>query len=119
MPGPAADSGAGVRTDQILAAVRSRGGRTTTAKRILVTVLLASTGHRAAEDIGAAIRAHALSLTAHGHLVCENCASMKEVPSDLIAELATTAWQRYGFRIEPRRFAALGLCAACASHLAA
>jgi Fur family transcriptional regulator, ferric uptake regulator len=55
-----------------------------------------------------------LATAAHGHLVCENCGSMTEVPADLFADLIVTAYQRYRFTIEPRRFAAQGRCAACA-----
>ncbi|HUB41216.1 MAG TPA: Fur family transcriptional regulator [Streptosporangiaceae bacterium] len=54
-----------------------------------------------------------IALAAHGHLVCENCGSMIEVPGDLFDSLAKAADQRYGFRVEPRRFAALGCCADC------
>jgi Fur family transcriptional regulator, ferric uptake regulator len=54
-----------------------------------------------------------LASAPHGHLVCESCGAMTEVPSDLFADLAGTTWQRYGFRIEPRKFAVLGRCAAC------
>jgi len=135
------------RTDEILAAVRAHGGRATPAKRILVTILLASHGHRSAEDIAADVRGEApdialttvyrnleeleriglvdrtrtdhgpatyhLASAAHGHLVCESCGAMTEVPGDLFAELAGIAWQRYRFRIEPRKFAALGRCSRC------
>jgi Fe2+ or Zn2+ uptake regulation protein len=54
-----------------------------------------------------------LSLNAHGHLVCEQCASMTEVPDELFSELAETVRERYGFAIDPHRFAVIGLCASC------
>lgn len=57
-----------------------------------------------------------LTVAPHGHLVCERCGAMTEVPGDLFAGLAATIRARYGFTIQPRRFAALGLCAACAGQ---
>jgi len=146
----AANRTATAATEAILAVVRNHGGRATPAKRILVAVLLASPGHRSAEDIAAAVRAQApdvalttiyrnleelerlslvdktrtdhgpatyhLAAVAHGHLVCGHCGSMTEVPGELFADLTATAYQQYGFIIEPRRFAAVGRCAGCATR---
>lgn len=41
--------------------------------------------------------------------------TMTEVPTELFNKLVDTAFQRYGFTIEPRRSAALGPCALCSS----
>jgi hypothetical protein len=38
---------------------------------------------------------------------------MTEVPSLIFTSLAHTARTKYGFTIEPSRFAVLGLCANC------
>jgi Fe2+ or Zn2+ uptake regulation protein len=54
-----------------------------------------------------------LAVTAHGHLVCERCGSMTEVPGRIFTGLARTAHDQYGFTVTPHRFAVLGTCAAC------
>jgi Fur family transcriptional regulator, ferric uptake regulator len=54
-----------------------------------------------------------LASAAHGHLVCEECGSMTEVPDQLFSNLAQTAREMYGFAIDPHRFAVIGLCASC------
>lgn len=55
-----------------------------------------------------------LAPSAHGHLVCEECAAMIEAPDELFESLAAGALERYGFAIDPHHFAVLGRCAACA-----
>ncbi len=54
-----------------------------------------------------------LASTAHGHLVCEKCGSMTEVPDDMFRDLVRSARTRYGFIINPHRFAVTGRCASC------
>lgn len=54
-----------------------------------------------------------LATTAHGHLVCENCGSMTEIPAVVFTSLAETVRAQYGFTAEPRHFAILGTCANC------
>jgi Fur family transcriptional regulator, ferric uptake regulator len=54
-----------------------------------------------------------LASATHGHLVCERCGSMIEVPDTLFGDLAEATRQRYGFAIDPHRFAVIGLCADC------
>jgi Fur family transcriptional regulator, ferric uptake regulator len=54
-----------------------------------------------------------LALAAHGHLVCDGCGTMTEIPPDMFAELTRAAQARYGFTIQPHRFAVTGLCADC------
>ena len=54
-----------------------------------------------------------LASAAHGHLVCEKCGSMTEVPDDMFRALVRSARTRYGFVINPHRFAVTGLCANC------
>lgn len=54
-----------------------------------------------------------LSSAAHGHLACEHCGSITEVPDDLFQQLAQTTIERYRFRIEPQRSAVIGCCANC------
>ncbi len=57
--------------------------------------------------------AYHLASATHGHLVCERCGSMTEVPDTLFGDLAETARQRYGFAIDPHRFAVIGTCSGC------
>jgi Fe2+ or Zn2+ uptake regulation protein len=38
---------------------------------------------------------------------------MTEVPAEIFAGLTRTVRARYGFTIEPHRFAVIGLCSAC------
>jgi Fur family transcriptional regulator, ferric uptake regulator len=54
-----------------------------------------------------------LASAAHGHLVCEKCGSMTEVPDDMFRDLIASARTRYGFAINPHRFAVTGRCASC------
>ncbi|HUL25629.1 MAG TPA: transcriptional repressor [Streptosporangiaceae bacterium] len=130
-----------------LAQLRQHGGRATSARRLLLRALLASPGHRSAEQLAADVQASApgvnlstiyrnldelerlkivdrthlghgpatyhLAENAHGHLVCEQCGSMTEVPSQIFTGLAWTIRDQYGFTVMPHRFAVLGTCAAC------
>lgn len=54
-----------------------------------------------------------LASAAHGHLVCERCGTMIEVPDEIFADLVRVADSKYGFAINPHRFAVTGRCAAC------
>jgi Fur family transcriptional regulator, ferric uptake regulator len=54
-----------------------------------------------------------LASAAHGHLVCEQCGSMTEVPGEVFAGLVRVARDGYGFAINPHRFAVTGRCANC------
>ena len=54
-----------------------------------------------------------LASAAHGHLVCERCGTMIEVPDEIFADLVRVAGTEYGFAINPHRFAVTGRCATC------
>jgi len=54
-----------------------------------------------------------LASTAHGHLVCEKCGTVAEVPGQMFASLAEQAREQYEFTIEPHRSAVVGLCSSC------
>jgi Fur family transcriptional regulator, ferric uptake regulator len=54
-----------------------------------------------------------LASAAHGHLVCEQCGRMIEVPDEIFADLVQVASGTYGFAINPHRFAVTGRCADC------
>lgn len=54
-----------------------------------------------------------LALSAHGHLVCEECGSVTEVPGEVFGGLAAAARDGYGFVVSPRHYAVSGRCAGC------
>lgn len=64
-------------------------------------------------QMGGRSAAYHLASAAHGHLVCEQCGSMTEVPDELFDGLARKASERYGFRVDPHHFAVTGRCADC------
>ena len=133
--------------DNVLAQLRQHGGRATSARRLLLEALLASPGHRTAEQLAADVQASApgvnlstiyrnldelerlkvvdrtrlshgpatyhLAAAAHGHLVCEHCGSMTEVPGQIFGDLAAATQARYGFVINPHHFAVTGRCSDC------
>jgi Fur family transcriptional regulator, ferric uptake regulator len=133
--------------EDVLAQLRRHGGRATSARRVLLGVLLASPGHRSAEQLAADVQASApgvnlstiyrnldelerlkivdrthlghgpatyhLAAATHGHLVCERCGSITEIPDQMFSDLARAARSRYGFTAMPHRFAVLGICAEC------
>jgi Fur family transcriptional regulator, ferric uptake regulator len=63
--------------------------------------------------LGAGPATYHLASSAHGHLVCEGCGSMIEVPDEIFTDLVRVARADYGFAINPHRFAVTGRCAAC------
>jgi Fe2+ or Zn2+ uptake regulation protein len=54
-----------------------------------------------------------LTEDAHQHLLCEKCGKVIEVPEETFAPLAAELVATYGFRIQPRHFAIMGLCRRC------
>ena len=63
--------------------------------------------------MGGGPAAYHLASVAHGHLVCEKCGSITEVPDELFDGLARSVGERYGFTVDPHHFAAAGRCADC------
>jgi Fur family transcriptional regulator, ferric uptake regulator len=63
--------------------------------------------------LGGGPASYHLASAAHGHIFCEHCGAMTEVPDELFADLADVVAARYGFAIAPHRFAVTGLCADC------
>jgi len=49
----------------------------------------------------------------HGHLVCQQCGSLTEVPAALFDTLAASARQEFGFAVSPGYLAVAGHCASC------
>jgi Fe2+ or Zn2+ uptake regulation protein len=133
--------------EDVIALVRSHGGRATPARRLLLNALFGNREHRSAEELATEVHAQApdvhlstiyrnleelerlgvvdstrlgsgpatyhLASAAHGHLVCEKCATMIEVPDEIFAGLVRVAVADYGFAINPHRFAVTGRCAKC------
>jgi Fe2+ or Zn2+ uptake regulation protein len=60
-----------------------------------------------------------LASAAHSHLVCASCGAMREVPESSFEGFAAAMRQEFGFVIDPRHFAVLGLCGVCAASDAA
>ena len=54
-----------------------------------------------------------LAANSHGHLLCEKCGSLTEVPDAVFSALAATLLEEHGFAIEPRHLAVTGRCANC------
>ncbi|HEY3878221.1 MAG TPA: Fur family transcriptional regulator [Trebonia sp.] len=63
--------------------------------------------------LGSGPATYHLAITSHGHLACEQCGTMTEVPDELFASLVRAAEAGYGFAINPHRFAVTGRCANC------
>lgn len=55
-----------------------------------------------------------LAAFVHAHFLCEHCGASYEAPEELFDGLAAGARERFGFTIDPRHFAVLGRCGACA-----
>jgi Fe2+ or Zn2+ uptake regulation protein len=68
-----------------------RGHRITTARRLLLAVL--------AED--------------RGHLACQACGQITEIPGQLLDSLARALRNRYGFTVSQHHVAITGCCARC------
>ncbi len=74
------------------------------------------------ERLGVIVHAHLghgpatyhLASETHGHLVCEECGAWVEAPEEFFTTLTEAAAREYHFVIDPRHFAVLGRCAACA-----
>lgn len=73
------------------------------------------------ERLGVVVHAHLghgpasyhLASASHGHLACERCGATVEVPEEFFADLSRRATADFGFEIDPRHFAMIGLCATC------
>jgi Fe2+ or Zn2+ uptake regulation protein len=51
----------------------------------------------------------------HHHLVCEACGEVTEAPAAAFAALRKRLQTDFAFEMDPRHFAVLGRCAACAA----
>lgn len=63
--------------------------------------------------IGRGPASYHLSAQEHGHLICEDCGTLIEVPDQIFAQLVGQIRIQFGFSIDPHRFAVVGRCARC------
>jgi Fur family transcriptional regulator, ferric uptake regulator len=68
--------------------------------------------------LGGGPAAYHLTSVTHGHLICEQCGAMTEVPGEVFRDVAETLAARYGFTANPHRFSVIGRCADCQRHTA-
>ncbi|HTT50480.1 MAG TPA: Fur family transcriptional regulator [Streptosporangiaceae bacterium] len=54
-----------------------------------------------------------LAATDHGHLACDNCGTITEVPASLFTHLTDLVQAGYGFTINPHQLTITGHCASC------
>ena len=54
-----------------------------------------------------------LATATHGHLVCRKCDAHVEIAEGFFTDLRRRAIAEFGFAIDPRHFAVIGLCATC------
>jgi Fur family ferric uptake transcriptional regulator len=54
-----------------------------------------------------------LATASHGHLVCRKCNAHIEIAEGFFEDLRGKAIDEFGFAIDPRHFAVIGLCEAC------
>jgi len=59
---------------------------------------------------------HPIDEHQHAHLVCRGCGSVKELPSPVLAGLATELLDSRGFRLDIGHVALFGLCEASGSE---
>ena len=68
--------------------------------------------------LGSGPATYHIATTSHGHLVCEQCGSIAEVPDGMFSSLINVARAEYGFTVNPHRFAVTGRCAKCQRQVA-
>lgn len=148
---PSAQPLANIQTvEDVLTGLRQRGGRATSARRLLLTTLFRDHRHRTAEELAEEVQtyspnvnlstiyrnldelvrlgvvdrshlgdgpaAYHLTSATHGHLLCEQCGTITEIPGALFHDVAETLAARYGFAAKPHRFSVMGRCAGCQRH---
>ena len=67
-------------------------------------------------QLGSGPAAYHLASATHGHLVCDQCGTMTEVPSELFRDITETLADTYGFAADPHRISVTGHCAGCQRH---
>ncbi len=56
---------------------------------------------------------HVLPASEHGHMYCEACGALQEIPAETAAELATSLEARHDFRVDVSHMTFVGRCPQC------
>ena len=99
--------------DELAAAVQARAPRTNRSTIYRNLDELARLGLIDRTGIGGLPAAYHLAPADHGHLACESCGQITEIPGELLDSLARSIRDRYGFTLSQHRFAITGRCAGC------
>ena len=99
--------------DELAAAVQARAPRTNRSTIYRNLDELARLGLIDRTGIGDRPAAYHLAPADHGHLACESCGQITEIPGELLDSLARSIRDRYGFTLSQHRFAITGRCAGC------
>jgi Fur family ferric uptake transcriptional regulator len=99
--------------DELAAAVQARAPGTNRSTVYRNLDELARLGLVDRTGIGSRPAAFHLTPADHGHLACETCGQITEIPGQLLDDLARTLRDRYGFAVSQHRFAITGCCAGC------
>ena len=99
--------------DELAAAVQVRAPRTNRSTIYRNLDELARLGLIDRTGIGGRPAAYHLAPADHGHLACESCGQITEIPGELLDSLARSIRDRYGFTLSQHRFAITGRCAGC------
>jgi len=98
---------------ELAAAVQARAPRTNRSTIYRNLDELARLGLIDRTGIGGRPAAYHLTPADHGHLACQTCGQITEIPGHLLDDLARTLHDRYGFTLSQHRFAITGRCASC------
>jgi Fur family transcriptional regulator, ferric uptake regulator len=99
--------------DELAAAVQARAPRTNRSTIYRNLDELARLGLIDRTGIGGRPAVCHLTPADHGHLACQACGQITEIPGQLLDGLARTLRDRYGFTLSQHRFAITGRCADC------
>ena len=99
--------------EELAAAVQARAPRTNRSTIYRNLDELARLGLIDRTGIGGRPAAYHLAPADHGHLACETCGQITEIPAGLLDGLARELRDRYGFTLSQHCAAITGRCAGC------
>jgi Fur family transcriptional regulator, ferric uptake regulator len=99
--------------DELAAAVQARAPGTNLSTIYRNLDELARLGLIDRTGLGDRPAAYHLTPADHGHLACQACGRITEIPAGLLDSLARTLRDLYGFTLSQHRFAITGRCAGC------
>jgi Fe2+ or Zn2+ uptake regulation protein len=67
-------------------------------------------------DLGQGAATYFLATERHGHVVCEQCGVIFEIPLAAFQEIEKFASKHYGVTVSPHQCAVLGTCVMCAAQ---